>query len=745
MAAATIKSIVELRASLEKLAQARNASYKEVVTFYGGSDLQTAKKQGFLSGVTKAITSIFSPPEEEEDIELITPINLVKPAVENKVAFLSLAPTIRVIEPPDSLAPMKAPTAPMTPPAAAMPSPLAAQLPGAPPSPEAPPPGTEEPMPNSPEGVPAAPSDVKDEDWASVFTDRLEKVILTLLDASNMPKRCRDVAWSVSAMDGAVIGVWPDFRLGRPRIFTRTPLEFYPIAYDADGLDLKLAVWVDRMTGDEILAQYDIKDYVGMDEVEVIFYIDEEKFCTVLDGNKWAHSPVDNLMGIVPIVCVGSLGLPGMIFGSTDIKDAIPVAKQINYHMALIDKMASAMVEPTIFVKDPLNVPADLAIGKGGVATAGPNGGVELLGPLDLPNAFWELGQQLNNWFDLIADNPAQLRGQDGGSIITGKGFNAQLGPVAARMQVKLDLIMAAWKRAIKYMLLMWANFPDMGGKVESSGQTNGEYYYIEATPDEFKLNGKMWTELEVFLSAQAYIDKQGNAIELIQLYQNELLDWNSVADSLPQITDKARVRKGIEKDRQWKAEGMAAAQMAAQSPMTANPELGAQERVNYGLERGFTGEVPPMAGPEALGGPAIPPMPGQEEMLGGPEAGPESMQMTPEEDEDIVDVLEEFFAGIPKLKGEVYFGGDPLTSPEKLSGDNWTVTVWVTDPQDKGTITQAAAKVPEVYGHIKFEQGRPGDGEESRQVAEGEEAELPEGPTDTGNPDLNALVGGNV
>lgn len=726
LASASIKSIVELRGNLEKLAQARNASYKEVVTFYGGSDLQTAKKQGFLSGVTNAITSIFSPQAEDEDLELITPINLVKPAIENKVAFLSLPPTIRVIEPPDSMAPMKAATP-------------APEMPGVPPT-EPPMPGMEESLPNSPAGVPAAPGEVPEEDWASVFADRLEKVILTLLDASNMPKRCRDVAWSVSAMDGAVIGVWPDLRLGRPRIFTRTPLEFYPIAYDADGLDLKLAVWVDKMTGDEILAQYDVKDYLGEDEVEVIFYIDETKFCTVLNGEKWAHTPVDNLMGLVPIVCVGSLGLPGMIFGSTDIKDAIPVAKQINYHMALIDKMANAMVEPTIFIKDPLNVPPDLAIGKGGVATAGPNGGVELLGPIDLPNAFWQLGAQLNNWFDLIADNPAQLRGQDGGSIITGKGFNAQLGPVAARMQVKLDLIMAAWKRAIKYMLLMWANFPGANEKLSSSGQVNGEYYYIEATPDEFKLNGKIWVELDVFLSAQAYIDKQGNAIELIQLYQNELLDWNSVADSLPQISDKARVRRGIEKDRQWKAEGMAAANAAAQSPMTANPELGAQERVNYGLERGFMGEVPPMAGPEANGG-----MAGAPPEMGGPAPGPESMQMLPEGEEDVVDILEEFFAGIGKLKGEVWFGGDPLTAPEKFASDNWTVTVWVTDPQDKGTITQAAAKVPEVYGHIKFEQGRPGPGEDARQVSGGSEEEPPEKPEDTGNPDLNALIGGNV
>ena len=62
-----------------------------------------------------------------------------------------------------------------------------------------------------------------DADWGTDLADRLENVITTLLAQSNMPKRCRDVAWSIAAMDGAVIGAWPDLRHG-----TTPHLHSYP-------------------------------------------------------------------------------------------------------------------------------------------------------------------------------------------------------------------------------------------------------------------------------------------------------------------------------------------------------------------------------------------------------------------------------------------------------------------------------------------------------------------------------------
>lgn len=719
-----VQTIVDLFLKLEKQQGPRNASYDEVLNFYAGTTYKQAKKSGFVAGVAQNIAALFTPNAYDEDTTLTTPINLVKPAIENKVAFLALPPTIRIIEPPDQMAPIPAapggPGMPGIDPAMAVPDPATGQMPTPPVTPEI-------------GGLPAAPGPT-DADWAMNFADRLESVLTSLLAFSNMPQRCRDVAWSMCAMDGAVIGAWPDIRHGRPRLFTRTPQDFYPVAYDPDGLDLKQALWVDMMPGVDVVARYGeqfLKDYGEKDEIEVIQYIDETQFCTVIERKVFAHPPMENKMGVVPIVCVGSLGLPGMIFGSTDIKDAIPVAKLMNGHVAMIEEMSAAMIRPTIAVKDPLNVPENIAIGKGGVITMGPNGSVDLLGPINLPNAFWQLSGQLQNWFDLISDNPNVLRGDDGGGLSTGKGFNAKLGPIAARQQQRLEILMSAYRQAFKYLLLMWADFPGMKG-VKATGVKMKESFYIDAEPGDFMVNGQMWTEMEVFLSAQSFMDRQGNAVEIMQLYQNELIDWDTAVDNLNQVTDKGKTRRNVDRDREWKAQGMAIANQAAAGPMTANPNMADQQATNYGLERGMTGETGGMPGPEAAAASMPAPPQGAEAPL---QAGPDMGGGGGDTAAEVISVLGEFFASIGKLNGAVYWGGDPILAPEKVATDQFDIDVWVTDPQDQGTITRAASKYEVIYGHLSFHRGVPDPEEQARKVENGPGAmaageTVPEAPT---------------
>ena len=120
-----------------------------------------------------------------------------------------------------------------------------------------------------------------------------------------------------------------------------------------------------------------------------------------------------------------------------------------------------------------------------------------------------------------------------------------------------------------------------------------------------------------------------------------------------------------------------------------------------------------------------------------------------PDTGQQLVDVMTEFFSSIPKLKGSVWFGGDPILAPEKFASDQWTVTVWVSDPLDQGTITRAAEKAEVVYGHIKFIQGTPSPEEKAIQVAGGQEpppteAALPE-PDLSGSPDLEAMLNGGT
>lgn len=754
MAASSVKEILKLRQQLEERDSARNNSYDESVKFYAGSDLKTAKKQGFVGGIMQGLSSIFSAPSENEDAELRTPINVIKGAVENKVAFLALPPTVRVIEPPDTLAPasQSAPSSQTGLPEEAPASGLGAQAlpPGLPAPPE-----LSQTMPGMPpEAAPEALSGPveREEDWGIQLADRLECVLKSIMDFSNMPKRCRDVAWSMSVMDGAVIGVWPDFKHGKPRIFTRTPQDFYPVSADPDGLELSKAVWTEELNGHDISARWQNDKYIGRDDVKVTFYIDEEKFCTILDDKEWAHSPVDNTVGFVPIVCVGSLGMPGMVFGGNDVRDAIPIAKEINYHMSLLDDIAASTINPTVVITDPLNVSNFVALGQGGVIEVNPGGRVDTVGPMTLPNAFWQLGATLQNWLDVVMDNPAVLRGESGSSIVTGKGFNSQLGPIAARMQTRLEIVMSAWRQTLKYALMMWADFPGVNGKLKASGVKNNETFYIEAEPADFMVDGHIWTELDVFLSAQSYIDRQGNSVELMQLVQNELISRDTAMDNLTWVTNKKRENANIDRDREWKAQGMAIANAAAQSPMTANVPLMSQEATNYGLERGFMGETPPMPGPEAQMPAEGAPPEGMPPEMAPPEVEGMTLATGPEGEVDtaaeVVAAMQEFFAGIPKLKGSVWFGGDPILAPEKIVSTEWTVAVWVTDPADQGTITRAAEKVEEVYGHIKFIRGVPAPDEQAIQVAgegggpEGQPTEEPP-PDLSGTPDLEAMMGG--
>lgn len=128
----SIDEVVELFKLLEKRDSDRNNSYDEVLQFYGGDTYKNTRKKGFVAGIANAISSIFQPRNEDIDASLTTPINLVKPAIENKVAFLALPPTIRVLEPPAEL--MQAPQQP----AGELPTP-GGLGPGAPPmSPEVP-------------------------------------------------------------------------------------------------------------------------------------------------------------------------------------------------------------------------------------------------------------------------------------------------------------------------------------------------------------------------------------------------------------------------------------------------------------------------------------------------------------------------------------------------------------------------------------------------------------------------------
>lgn len=663
--------IVGITKDLEKRDALRNRSYDEVLKHYGGTTYEDRKRTGTWGSIKKGLSNMFAlAAHDDEDVEVRNPINLTRPTVLAKVAFMGLPPTVRV------------------------PEPLSME-------PEA----------------------------AADFADNLERAILGHWAFSNMARRCYDMAWFQGAFGGAVMGVWPDMRLKRPRIFTRSPQNFYPVTYDEDGMELQLCIFVEpRMDGRSAAARFHAKSLAKREEVEVIQYMDDEQMSIVVDGSM--VDSVANPLGVVPVVCIGNIGIPGSPFGDNDVGAAISVEDEINYRVAVADDHATKTLNPTIAVVQPLDVPEDFELGQGGRIEVGERGRVDILSPGQIPSSYWDGIQLLQQWYDQIADNPAALRSEGFGSILTGKGFNALLSPLSARLQIRRNLIDPAIAQVNRYLLTMWDKFPEFNRKLDLSANVGKDFYRVEFSPEDFKIEdeeGKkyLYTENEVFLSSNSFIDRQGEVVELLQMYQNEAISWDTMMEYNPYVHNKARERIRIQKDREWKAAGMALAAQMSQSPATANPDLGAQERTAYGLERGFMGEMPTPPSAEAQMPGAAPAPQGLEGMP--PEGmAPEGMEEAP----DVVDVLVQAFSEIPKIKGQVWIGGDVVLNPDSVTPEgDWTVTVWLEDPNDKATITNYVRKnLPELYGHMEFRAGEPSPEEPAVPIGEPVEP-MPEGP----------------
>jgi len=634
---ASVREIVALAKELESDDSERNADYDTVLRHYGGRTHTERKRQGTWGSVKRGLVELFNTRTDDEDFDTATPINLTRPTILAKLAFMGLQPTVRVPEPP-----------------------------------------------------------LNDHMAASEFADNLEKCLLGHWKFSNMPRRCYDMAWYQGAFGAAVMGAWPDFRHKRPRIFVRSPQYFYPICYDEDGMELQKCLWIEKeMKGRAAAARWGVESLADHVELEVIQYIDEDEMVVIADGKLVTRA--ENPLDLVPVVCIGNIGVPGHWSGDTDVGPALPIEREISYRIACADDMAAKMLNPTVAVTNPLDVPEDWELGQGGRITMTDRGKVELLSPPQIPSSYWDGLALLQQWFDQVADNPAQLRGEGLGSILTGKGFNASVSPLAARLQIRRNLIDPAIEQVNRYVLEMWDRFPKFNKKTSFSAGVGKDFFRLEFEPDDFKIDGKLWTENEVFLSSNTFIDRQGEVIELLQLYQNELISWDTVEEYNPYVRNKARERWRIEKDREWKAQGMAVAQQAAQSPATANPDLGQQERTAYGLERGFMGEMPTPQGAEA-------------QMPAGAPAAPGEMSATP----DVVEVIAQALAEIPKLKGQVWIGGDILLNPEAVTADgDWTITIWLENPVDKATISNYLKKnLPELYGRVEYHAGEPSDEE---------------------------------
>ena len=121
-------------------------------------------------------------------------------------------------------------------------------------------------------------------------------------------------------------------------MFVRGPQHFYVIPYDDDGLEIAKCLWVDEMCGTDIAVRFGLKKYESdTNYYDVIQYIDEHQMSVIVNDKDEAFS-IENVLGFVPVVCIGNIGVPGSPFGDTDVEPGIPLAEEITYRVSLEDE-----------------------------------------------------------------------------------------------------------------------------------------------------------------------------------------------------------------------------------------------------------------------------------------------------------------------------------------------------------------------------------------------------------------------
>jgi len=306
---ANARYIANLAAELEAEGSDRNDAYDLILKHYGGDTYVERKRRGTWGRTLTYARDLFSFRSADEDVEVDNPINLVRPTIMAKVAFMGLPPTVRVPEPP-----------------------------------------------------------LEDQAAASKFADDLEKCILGHWRFSNIARRCYDMAWYQGAFGAAVMGVWPDIRHKRPRIFTRSPQHFYPICYDEDGMEIKECLWIEKqMHGRDAAARWGDASLADEEEVDVIQYISEDQMAVVV-GKRMVVN-VENPLGLVPVVCIGNIGVPGTWNGDTNVGPGLAVNDEINYRVAIADEHAAKILNPTVAaIGDSVDMPEDLNSARAGAS-----------------------------------------------------------------------------------------------------------------------------------------------------------------------------------------------------------------------------------------------------------------------------------------------------------------------------------------------------------------------------------------
>lgn len=528
------------------------------------------------------------------------------------------------------------------------------------------------------------------------IAERFERACYGLWDCWVMPRRMSDMGLYCSLLGTAIGLVWPDVQKKLPRFRIRSPRGCYPVPKDQDGYELSYVVFYAKEPGRKAAKMLGKPKLEGEEEVEIIQYIDERDFTTIANNER-----VDNIahkLGFCPALTIPNIGIPGSPFGESTVVLAVTLQKYLNYLTSLFFAAAEEQFTQPLVLPHGAQWPEALPHGTRDVIEL-PEGVAAdkayRIPPPQLPFDVFKIRETLTEELSMVTDIPQAMLGGSQSPYLSGRSVTAQLGPVQALMNVRMETIFPAIRKvmwmAFKMMEVMWPNAEHtLYGMQDVWGRRERAQFVETFKVEDF--GGRY--DCLVTMPSGVYFDEQAIHMEMLQDMQNQTLSKETYMQLSPFIKpgmldmEKVRIAREVEEN----VKQNIAAQQAAQSVTTQNAPFNEPGKTAFSLQSGYMGEVPPAPVPGGLETGQIAPMGAQEQG----NLDPVVMQM--------IDLLR----SVPKVKGEVYVYGDFLDeeyiAANSGAGQAPTVTVGLTEPLDKATISNYVKKtVPEVFGRMQF------------------------------------------
>ena len=542
---------------------------------------------------------------------------------------------------------------------------------------------------------PNAPQEPDPNKLAANYADMIEKMTLDLWREWGMVRQYALLGFYAVVL-GSGIGCleWSKER-GIPIFRIRSPQGFYGVQKSDDDVRLQQALFVTYQPGASLALQYPDKcgQFALINQVYVADYFDENWRIRTAQGIiNGTESEVDpnlpkavlevtrNPLGHVPCYVFPNIIMPGL-FGTTMLPRALPMQDELDRLFTQEAQMITDAVNaPVVIASDtPDLIPPGWTWGKNAVAQISANGklGKATLDVLD-HGMFQGRIQMIMGMLDNTMDMSGISRGDFQGSTLTAKGVNSLLSPGAGRMDIKLQVMNEVMNRVMEDALLMWCQKANIAKKSLAKaawGVTRKHRWSFMADPKN--INPK-WVKVEVFVDSSSRVDQQASEVTRIQKVRGtpQLMSAETAMEQDENIPDVGEEQRRIKAE----AEELAATQVAlaqqTQQPQYAPTITSAEE--NYAGERGG-------ALPGSPPGPAGPPSPGAAPPSGPPTPGPAgSAPPTPaaNPNDAILAGLQQVFASIPNLKGEVWLCGASAKG-DMIHG----LEIYLTDVGDKATI----------------------------------------------------------